>query len=138
MSSSSDQSAEKLRTLFLRVADACTSSDEEMHLAGEVGRELVGEITDFRLQVLDPTTEKEIGVVDVETARYLIKVSIENEGLLPVLLQFKNDPLFNPARKKVLLYAPHYTPEAAREVIEESILIFQSLERLIDYVKKRR
>jgi hypothetical protein len=134
----SDLTPDQLRDLVMRVTRAILSPDVETSLTGQVGRELIGEITAFQHTVLDPITGLEVGEIDVETSTSIIEVTNESDGSLQKLLKLKNDPLLNPEQKKVVLYAPGYSPQAARDVVEESIPVIQSLARMSEYVKKKK
>lgn len=134
----SELSADHLRDVVMRMTQALLSGDNEANLVGQVARELLDTIIAFQRKVIDPMTGLEIGEIGVETSLYLIEVTTKSDGCLQKLLMLKNDPRFNPSRKRVVLYAPYYTPQAAREVVEESIPIIQSLEKLSTYIKKTR
>ena len=139
MHSRSDKSkltADQLRELVMRVANAVSSHDAKISMAGQVGRELIDEIIAFRYKVIDPVTKLEVDEIDIETPSCIIEVTNESDGSLQKLRKLKNDPLLNPRRKKVVLYAPNYSPQAARDVIEESIPVIQSLEKLSAHLKK--
>ena len=132
----SDPTPDEIRKLVMRVTEACLSLDLETNLKGQVGRELIGDIIAFQRRVIHPTTGQDFGEIDVETAKTLIEVTNESDGLLQKLRELKSNPLLNPEQKKVVLYAPHYSPQAARDVVEEGIPVIQSLERLSGYIKK--
>lgn len=134
----SDLTPHQLRDVVMRVTTACLSANVEINLKGHVGRELIGEIIAFQHHVIDPTTNLEIGEIDVETSTSIIEVTTQSEGLLQKIVQLKNDPRLNPTRKKVVLYAPHYAPSAAREAVEESIPVIQSLAKLREYIYRKR
>jgi hypothetical protein len=137
-SKKSDLTPDQLRDLVMRVTSATLSPDIETSLKGQVGRELIDDIIAFRHKVLDPMTDLEVGEIDVETSACIIEVTNQSEGLHEKLLRLKIDPLLNPEQKKIVLYAPNYSQQAAREVVEESIPVIQSLERLSAYVKKQK
>lgn len=132
----SDLTPNQLHDMVMRVTTACLSGDAEICLKGSIARELLDKIVAFQYKVLDPRTDQEVGEIDVETSTHIIEVTDQGDGFLQKISKLKNDPLLNPRRKKVVLYAPHCTPAAAREVVEESIPVIQSLERLLEYLKK--
>jgi len=131
-----DLTPDQLHDLIMRITKATLSPDVQTSLTGQAGRELIDEIIAFQHTVLDPGTNLEVGIIDVEISTSIIAVTNESDGLLQKLLKLKNDPRLNPEQKKVVLYAPNYSPQAAREAVEESIPVIQSLERLSAYVKK--
>jgi len=133
-----DLTPDQLRDLVMRITNAVLSPDPETSLTGQVGRELIDDIIAFQHSVLDPDTGRPVGEIDVETSTCLIEVTNARDGSLQKLLKLKHDPLLNPEQKKVVLYAPDYAPHAAREAVEESIPVIQSLPRLLEYVKKMK
>ncbi len=132
----SDLTQDQLHDLVMRVTKASLSPDVETNLIGQVGRELIDKVVAFQSKVIDSDTDLEVGEIDVETSTCIIEVTNESDGALEKLLKLKNDPRLNPEQKKVALYAPNYSQQAAREAVEESIPVIQSLERLSTYIKK--
>jgi hypothetical protein len=122
----------------MRITAAVLSPNIETSLTGQVGRELLAQIIAFQRKVFDPVTKLEVGEIAIETSTHLIEVTNESDGVLEKLLTLKNDPVFNPEQKTVVLYAPSYSRQAARDVVEESIPVIQSLEQLSAYAQKIR
>ncbi len=128
---------EQIRDLAVRVAAACTSSNKNTQLEGQVGRSLIADLVSFQRKVFNAGGE-EIGEIDVETSNAIIEVTNGDESKLEQVLKEQNDPLMNPQHKQVILYAPRYSHAADRQFASHGIPIIRSWKDLFDYLRSLR
>lgn len=128
--------ADQIRNLTVSVAEACLSSDPDVRLEGQVARTLISDLVSFKRKVYD-ASGTEIGEIDIETSNAIIEVTSGKQGKLQQLTKELSNPLMNPEHKKIILYAPNYSPAAGQEftVGSERIPIIRSMKALFDYLR---
>ncbi len=129
-------SADDLRILFAKVANALNSGDKDRVLEGQTALLVLSNLISFQRTIVDPNTGLTITDIDVETPDAIIEVTNAQQGKLGQITVQRTNPYVNPSGKPVILFAPLYKATGVKNMKNLGIPYAKTLDELRQLLKE--